>query len=40
MKFFTIIFAILILSIFWGGFGVMLAYAMKLKSKAEPDKSD
>jgi hypothetical protein len=36
MTLFAIIFAVLILSLFWGGFGYMLFYSLKLKESKEP----
>jgi hypothetical protein len=33
MSTFAIIFAVIVLSIFWGGFGFMLFYSLKLKNR-------
>lgn len=33
MSIFAIVFAVLILSLFWGGFVTMLLYTLKLKSR-------
>jgi len=38
MSLFAIIFTILILSLFWGGFIFMLFYSLKLKSRGEAEK--
>lgn len=38
MSLFAIIFAVLILSLFWGGFGFTMMVLLKLKSKPGPDE--
>jgi hypothetical protein len=38
MSLFAIIFAVTVLSLFWGGFVFMLLYTLKLKAKAEPEE--
>jgi hypothetical protein len=35
MTLFAVIFAVLILSLFWGGFAFMLSYTLKQKEKAK-----
>jgi hypothetical protein len=40
MNFFSIIFAIVILSLFWGGFVYMLFYSLKLKSHEAQESED
>lgn len=35
MSLFAVIFAILVLTLFWGGFGVMLFYTLKLKTRGD-----
>ena len=38
MNLLTLIFAIFILSVFWGGFFMMLIYLLKLKSREEKEE--
>jgi hypothetical protein len=40
MTLFAIIFAIVILSLFWGGFVSMLFYSLKLKSREAREPED
>ncbi len=42
MTLFAVIFAVAVLSLFWGGFAFMLIYTLKLKSKKEqvPENTD
>jgi hypothetical protein len=40
MKPFAIIFAVLILSLFWGGFAFMLRYSLKIKSRRDSVDDD
>ena len=42
MNLFAIIFAVLMLSLFWGGFFFMLFYSLKLKNREtrEPESPD
>ena len=38
MTLFAIIFTVVILSLFWGGFIYMMFYTLKLKSRGETEK--
>ena len=40
MNLFSIIFAIVILSLFWGGFVSMLFYSLKLKSREAQESEE